>query len=288
MKKYLVKPNSKIKLSDWDPDDTSEFEGTKKEGLTAIKKLNKRLEVLQGILYAEHKQKILIVLQAMDTGGKDGTISSVFEGVNPQGVKVASFKVPTPEELDHDYLWRIHPNVPGKGEIVIFNRSHYEDLLVVRVHKLAPQKVWKQRFQHINEFERMMKDEGTTILKFYLNISLDEQKQRLLDRINTTEKRWKFNPGDLEERKLWKDYMEAYQDVLSKTSKPWAPWYIIPANRNWYRNLIISSILVDTLEKLKMHYPEPVKNINQYAVQLDPKFVDPPEITEPLEEKTND
>jgi PPK2 family polyphosphate:nucleotide phosphotransferase len=281
MKKYLVKQNNKVKLSDWDPDDTSEFDGTKKEGLTALKKLNEKLDVLQEMLYAEHKHKILIILQAMDTGGKDGTIRSVFEGVNPQGVKVASFKVPTPEELDHDYLWRVHPQAPGKGEIVIFNRSHYEDLLVVRVHDLAPQKVWKKRFQHINEFERMMKDEGTTILKFYLNISQDEQKQRLLDRISTPEKRWKFNPGDLEERKLWKDYMEAYQDVLSKTSKPWAPWYIVPSNRNWYRNLVISSILVDTLEKLKMHYPQPVKNINQYAIELDPKIVDQPEIVEP-------
>ena len=284
MKKYLVKQNIKVKLSDWDPDDTSGFEGNKKEGITVLKKLNEKLDVLQEMLYAEHKHKILIILQAMDTGGKDGTIRSVFEGVNPQGVKVASFKVPTPEELDHDYLWRVHPQVPGKGEIVIFNRSHYEDLLVVRVHNLAPKKVWEKRFQHINEFERMMKDEGTTILKFYLNISQDEQKQRLLDRISTPEKRWKFNPGDLEERKLWKDYMEAYQDVLSKTSKPWAPWYIIPANRNWYRNLVISSILVDTLEKLKMRYPQPVKNINQYAIQLDPKIIVQPETEEPVEE----
>ena len=284
MKKYLVKQNIKVKLSDWDPDDTSGFEGNKKDGISALKKLNEKLDYLQEMLYAEHKHKILIILQAMDTGGKDGTIRSVFDGVNPQGVKVASFKVPTPEELDHDYLWRVHPQVPGKGEIVIFNRSHYEDLLVVRVHNLAPKKVWEKRFQHINEFERMMKDEGTTILKFYLNISQDEQKQRLLDRISTPEKRWKFNPGDLEERKLWKDYMEAYQDVLSKTSKPWAPWYIIPANRNWYRNLVISSILVDTLEKLKMHYPQPVKNINQYAIQLDPKIVVQPETEEPIEE----
>lgn len=284
MKKYLAKQNIKVKLSDWDPDDTSGFEGNKKEGITVLKKLNEKLDVLQEMLYAEHKHKILIILQAMDTGGKDGTIRSVFEGVNPQGVKVASFKVPTPEELDHDYLWRVHPQVPGKGEIVIFNRSHYEDLLVVRVHNLAPKKVWEKRFQHINEFERMMKDEGTTILKFYLNISQDEQKQRLLDRISTPEKRWKFNPGDLEERKLWKDYMEAYQDVLSKTSKPWAPWYIIPANRNWYRNLVISSILVDTLEKLKMRYPQPVKNINQYAIQLDPKIIVQPETEESAEE----
>ena len=270
MKKYLVKQKEKVTLSDWDPSDTSAFEGTKKDGLAALQKLNKQLDHLQELLYAEHKHKILIVIQAMDTGGKDGTIRSVFDGVNPQGVKVASFKVPTPEEMDHDYLWRIHKQIPGKGEIVIFNRSHYEDLLVVRVHKLAPRKVWEKRFQHINEFERMLKDEGTTIIKFYLNIDQDEQKQRLLERISTPEKNWKFNPGDLEERKLWKNYMEAYEDVLSKTSKPWAPWYIIPANRNWYRNLAVSTILVDTLEKLKMKYPQPVENIQQYAIQLDP------------------
>ena len=272
MKKYLVKNNDKMNLSDWDPDETSEFDGPKKEALIKIKKLNKRLESLQEMLYAEHKHKVLIILQAMDTGGKDGTIRSVFEGVNPQGVKVASFKVPTPEELDHDYLWRIHKHTPAKGEIVIFNRSHYEDLLVVRVHDLAPEKVWRKRFQHINEFERMLKDEGTTIIKFYLNINQEEQKERLLERINTPEKRWKFNPGDLDERKLWKKYINAYEDVLSKTSKPWAPWYVIPANRNWYRNLVISTILVDTLEKLKMKYPDPVENINQYAIQLDPRL----------------
>ncbi len=276
MKKYLVKQKEKVTLADWDPDDTSEFEGTKKDGLAALQKLNKRLDQLQELLYAEHKHKVLIVIQAMDTGGKDGTIRSVFDGVNPQGVQVASFKVPTPEEMDHGYLWRIHKQIPGKGEIVIYNRSHYEDLLVVRVHKLVPRKVWEKRFQHINEFERMLKDEGTTIVKFFLNIDQDEQKQRLLERINTPEKNWKFNPGDLEERKLWKNYMEAYEDVLSKTSKPWAPWYIIPANRNWYRNLAVSTILVDTLEKLKMKYPQPVENIQQYAVQLDPDAVKKP------------
>lgn len=270
MKKYMVKQKEKVTLSAWDPDDTSGFEGTKKDGQAALQKLSKRLDSLQELLYAEHKHKVLVVIQAMDTGGKDGTIRSVFDGVNPQGVKVASFKVPTPEELDHDYLWRIHKEMPGKGEIVIFNRSHYEDLLVVRVHKLVPRSVWEKRFQHINEFERMLKDEGTTILKFYLNIDQDTQKQRLLERINTPEKNWKFNPGDLEERKLWKNYMEAYEDVLNKTSKPWAPWYVIPSNRNWYRNLAVSTILVDTLEKLKMNYPVPAENIQQYAIQLDP------------------
>ncbi len=283
MKKYLVKNNTKVSLPDWDPDETSEFEGSKKEGLAELKKLNKKLESLQEMLYAEHKHKVLIILQAMDTGGKDGTIRSVFEGVNPQGVKVASFKVPTPEELDHDYLWRVHKQTPGKGEIVIFNRSHYEDLLVVRVHGLAPEKVWKKRYAHITEFERMLNDEGTTIIKFYLNINQDEQKQRLLERIKIPEKRWKFNPGDLEERKLWKKYINAYDDVLSKTSKPWAPWYVIPANRNWYRNLVISTILVDTLEKLKMRYPQPVENINQYAIQLDPRMDNDKVVIEPTE-----
>jgi PPK2 family polyphosphate:nucleotide phosphotransferase len=282
MKKYLVKQKEKVALSDWKPDDTSEFEGTKKDGLAALQKLSKRLDQLQELLYAEHAHKVLVVIQAMDTGGKDGTIRSVFDGVNPQGVRVASFKVPTPEEMDHDYLWRIHKQMPGRGEIVIFNRSHYEDLLIVRVHKLVPRKVWEKRFQHINEFERMLKDEGTTIIKFFLNIDLDEQKARLLDRINTPEKNWKFNPGDLDERKLWKNYMEAYEDVLSKTSKPWAPWYIIPSNRNWYRNLAVSTILVDTLEKLKMKYPQPVENIQQYAIELDPDAVEKPVADKPL------
>jgi PPK2 family polyphosphate:nucleotide phosphotransferase len=282
MKKYLVKQKEKVALSDWKPDDTSEFEGTKKDGLAALQKLSKQLDQLQELLYAEHAHKILVVIQAMDTGGKDGTIRSVFDGVNPQGVRVASFKVPTPEEMDHDYLWRIHKQMPGRGEIVIFNRSHYEDLLIVRVHKLVPRKVWEKRFQHINEFERMLKDEGTTIIKFFLNIDLDEQKARLLDRINTPEKNWKFNPGDLDERKLWKNYMEAYEDVLSKTSKPWAPWYIIPSNRNWYRNLAVSTILVDTLEKLKMKYPQPVENIQQYAIELDPDAVEKPVADKPL------
>jgi PPK2 family polyphosphate:nucleotide phosphotransferase len=275
MKKYMIKQNEKVNLTDHDPNDTSQFEGGKKEGMAALVKLNKRLEELQELLYAEHKHKILIVNQAMDTGGKDGTIRSVFDGVNPQGVKVTSFKVPSPLELDHDYLWRIHQHTPGKGEIMIFNRSQYEDLLVVRVHKLVPEKIWKKRFEHINQFERMLNDEGTTIIKLFLNIDQEEQKDRLLERITIPEKRWKFNPGDLDERKYWKNYMEAYEDVLSKTSKPWALWYVIPANRNWYRNLVISSILVETLEKLKMQYPKPVKNIKEYAIKLDPKYQEP-------------
>jgi PPK2 family polyphosphate:nucleotide phosphotransferase len=214
------------------------------------------LEELQEMLYAEHKHKVLIVLQAMDTGGKDGTIRHVFEGVNPQGVRVAGFKKPTPEELDHDFLWRVHKQVPGKGEVVIFNRSHYEDVLVVRVHNLAPQEVWSKRYDHINDFERMLVDEGTTILKFFLHIDLDEQKERLQARLDEPNKRWKFNPEDLEERKLWPQYVKAYEDAISKTSTDWAPWYIVPANRKWYRNLVVGTVIIETLKDLDMRYPE--------------------------------
>ncbi|MBA4420289.1 MAG: polyphosphate kinase [Anaerolinea sp.] len=269
MKEYRIRPNTRVDLSEWDANETAQFMGSKKEGMAATEKLNKKLEELQEMLYAEHKQRVLIVIQALDTGGKDGVICSVFDGVNPQGVKVASFKAPTPEELDHDYLWRIHKHTPGKGEIVIFNRSHYEEVLVVRVHNLTLEKTWKKRFQHIRDFERMLSDEGTTILKFYLHIDQEEQRKRLLERINDPAKRWKFNPGDLEERKLWKQYVQAFEDVLSKTSTPWAPWYVIPANRNWYRNYLISTILVETLEKMKMKFPETVEDLSQYALQLE-------------------
>jgi PPK2 family polyphosphate:nucleotide phosphotransferase len=265
---YRIKSKGKLHLKDIDPNSTGDFNGGKKEGLIELLKLNKKLETLQEMLYAEHKHKLLIVFQAMDTGGKDGVIRSVFEGVNPQGVKVVSFKVPSLEELDHDYLWRIHKNTPGKGEIVIFNRSHYEDVLVVRVHNIAPQKVWGKRYQHINNFEKELSEEGTTILKFYLHIDEEEQRQRLLDRIEDPQKNWKFNPGDLEERKFWNEYQKAFEEAIEKTSTSWAPWYVIPANRNWYRNLMVSSILVTTLERMKMKYPEPVDDIQKYLDHL--------------------
>jgi PPK2 family polyphosphate:nucleotide phosphotransferase len=261
MKKYLVKPNEKIDLAKRKPDDTSYFKGDKDQGLQKLTELNARLEELQEQLYAEHKHKLLIVLQAMDAGGKDGTIRHVFDGVNPQGVKVAGFKVPTPEELDHDYLWRIHKHTPGKGEVVIFNRSHYEDVLVVRVHELAAKSVWRRRFKHIRDFERILADEGTTILKFFLHIDLGEQKERFQDRLDTPHKKWKFRKGDLEDRERWDDYMTAYAEALSKTSTEYAPWYVIPANRKWYRNIIISRILVDTLEGLDMRWPEPEEDL---------------------------
>src|SRR5215212_5668305 len=215
LKRYLVKPGMKVKLSDWDPNDKSEFNGNKEAGRVETEKLNNRLEELQELLYAEHKHKVLVVLQAMDTGGKDGAIRHVFEGVNPQGTRVANFKEPTDEELDHDFLWRVHKQVPTKGELVIFNRSHYEDVLIVRVHKLVSANVWKQRFEQINAFEQILSETGTTILKFFLYIDQEEQKKRLQARLDNTEKHWKFRLGDLAERKLWHEYMQAYEDVLS-------------------------------------------------------------------------
>jgi PPK2 family polyphosphate:nucleotide phosphotransferase len=265
MKSYLVQPDKKLDLSKHDPDGRSQFDGSKDDAQQELETLNSRLSELQELLYAESKHRILIVLQAMDTGGKDGTIRRVFSGVNPQGVRVASFKVPTPEELAHDYLWRIHKQAPGNGEIVIFNRSHYEDVLVVRVHNLVPPEVWAKRYQHINDFERLLTDTGTTILKFFLNIDLDEQKKRLQSRLDNPDKHWKFNIGDLAERKRWPDYMQAYQDALEKTSTDYAPWYVIPANRKWYRDLVISRIIVESLEGLNMKYP-PSENLDGVVI----------------------
>jgi len=267
VEQYRVKPDSQVDLSAWDANEKRAFPQGKKAGKRLLKYLNDRLEALQELFYAEDKHKLLIVLQGLDTAGKDGTIRHVFEGVNPQGVKVANFKVPTKQELAHDYLWRVHKQTPGTGEIVIFNRSHYEDVLVVRVHELVPPEVWSRRYHHINEFERLLADEGTTILKFYLHIDLDEQKERLQDRLDEPDKHWKFNPGDLEERKLWPQYTAAYEDVLSKTSTDWAPWYIVPANRKWYRNLVISTVIIQTLERLDMRFPEP--DFDPAHIQID-------------------
>ena len=210
---------------------------------------------LQDRLWAEAKRSVLIVLQGIDAAGKDGTIQKVMEAFNPQGCPVSSFKVPNSEELAHDFLWRIHKRVPGKGEIGIFNRSHYEDVLVVRVHGLVPKSVWSKRYDQINDFERILAESGTTIIKFFLSIDRDEQRQRFQERYDDPKKRWKFSMGDLEERKLWDEYQAAFDDMLSKTSTDWAPWYVIPANRNWLRNLAVSTIVADTLEGLKPAYP---------------------------------
>ena len=203
----------------------------------------------------------------MDTAGKDGVIRRVFEGVNPQGVKVASFKVPTAEELSRDYLWRVHKMVPGKGEIVIFNRSHYEDVLVVRVHGMVSPELCRKRYKEIVDFERMLAANGTTILKFFLNISLEEQKERLQARLDDPQKIWKFNPGDLGERRLWSDYMKAYEEAIEATSTDFAPWYIIPSDRKWYRDLVIASLLVKALKDLKMSFPPPEENLDNIVIE---------------------
>ncbi len=268
MEQYKIEPGKKFKLSDFSPDDLGDYEGKKQKGIEKLAEYRAEIDSLQQLLYSEHKHRLLVVFQAMDGGGKDGTIRAVFDGVNPQGVRVASFKTPTPIELDHDYLWRIHAHTPGKGEIAVFNRSHYEDVLVVRVHNLVPKTVWKKRYQQINDFEKTLADEGTTIIKFFLNISQEEQKTRFMERLEMPEKRWKFNAGDLEERKYWLDYMEAFDDAIQKTSTKWAPWYVVPANRNWYRNLVVAKVIAESLRAMKMEYPNPQIDVEAFKKQL--------------------
>lgn len=258
MKEYRVKPNSQLSLDTCDPDDTGEYKKTdqgKEKAKAVAAQLITRLDEMQERLYANGDRAVLIVFQGMDTSGKDGTIKSVMSGVNPQGCKVVSFKAPSPEELGHDFLWRVHQKAPSKGQIGIFNRSHYEDVLITRVHGLVSDKIVKQRFNQIKEFEEMLHENGTTILKFFLHISKDEQKARLEERIRNPEKRWKFNEGDLEERKLWKSYMEAFEDMMAATSTDHAPWYVVPANRKWYRNLVVADRVVDALEDMKLKTP---------------------------------
>lgn len=267
MKQYQVEPGKKINLAQLNPDDQSAFAGDKKAAKDELDKLSERLEALQEVLYAQGKHKVLIVFQAMDAGGKDGTIRVVFDGINPSGVKVASFKVPTEEELSHDFLWRIHKHTPGRGEMVIFNRSHYEDVLVVRVKNLVPQAVWMKRYEHIRDFEKLLAGEGTTILKFFLHISKDEQKERLQERLDNPEKRWKFRKGDLDDRALWDQYMQAFEDAIAETSTAYAPWYVIPANKNWYRNLMVCRIIVEALEDLKMEYPQPEEGLEGIKIE---------------------
>ncbi len=257
MKQYIIEPGANVKLSQYDPRDSADCPGGKSEALPEIASLTGKLDQLQQVLYAQHEHKVLVVLQGMDTAGKDGTIRVVFDGVNPEGVKVANFKAPTPEELNHDFLWRVHRQVPGEGELVVFNRSHYEDVLIVRVHELVPKEVWKKRYDQINNFEKMLTATGTTILKFCLFISKDEQKSRLEARLADPDKLWKFNPADLKERDLWDDYMEAYGEMLSRTSTPWAPWILVPSDRKWYRNLIVARFVTRGLESLKLSFPEP-------------------------------
>lgn len=215
-----------------------------------------RLNDLQYLLYAERTRSVLLVLQGMDTSGKDGTIRHVMAGLDPSGCRVTSFKAPSPEELGHDFLWRIHKAVPARGEIGVFNRSHYEDVLIARVRELVPAKVWKARYHQINSFEKLLADTGTVIVKCFLHISKREQKERLLARLKDHRKVWKFSPGDIEERKLWPKYMKAYEDALSRCSTPHAPWYIVPADHKWVRNAVIAEILVKALGSMKLKIPK--------------------------------
>jgi PPK2 family polyphosphate:nucleotide phosphotransferase len=257
MEKLQVKPGRKVDLHDFDPADTGLAPGNKEETNAKSDKLCFKIGDLQELLFAEHKHKLLVVLQGMDTSGKDGTVRHVMRGVSPQSVRAVSFKQPTQVELEHDFLWRVHAQVPAAGEIVIFNRSHYEDVLIVRVHQLVHEKVWSKRYAQINEFERLLTESGTTILKFFLHISKEEQRDRLQARLDDPTKHWKFQHGDIEERMLWNDYMKAYQGALEKTSTDWAPWTVVPSDKKWFRNYVVAKTVVDTLESFKMKYPQP-------------------------------
>lgn len=252
---YRVRPGSRVDLSSIDTRSTGSYRGGKREGKDLRREMTSRLSDLQELFYADGRHRLLLVLQATDTGGKDGTIKRVFRGVNPAGVRMAAFKAPTHQELSRDYLWRIHAQVPKDAEIVIFNRSHYEDVLIVRVKELVDRATWGRRYDHINDFERLLTDEGTTIVKVFLHISKAEQAERLQARLEDPTKHWKFNVGDLAERERWADYQRAYTDMLEMTSTEHAPWFVVPADRKWYRDLVVSSILVRTLESLDLRYP---------------------------------
>lgn len=264
--RYKVEPGSKVKISKIDAGEKTLFDGNKESSLPVMEQQLARIKELQTKLYAQDKKKLLVVMQAMDTGGKDGCVRSVFGSVDPLGIHVQAFKRPTENELAHDYLWRVHKHVPRNGMISVFNRSHYEDILAVRVKEIFPETVWKRRYRHIVEFERMLADEGTTIVKIFLRISEEEQKERLQARLDNPAKHWKFNPGDLDDRKRWDRFMDAYEDVFEETSKDHAPWYVVPANRKWYRNLVVSQIVIDTLEKMDLSYPNVVWDPNQFKI----------------------
>ena len=234
-----------------------------------IEKVTKRLGELQQVLYADGKHAVLVVLQGRDASGKDGVVRTVFDACNPQGVRVNSFKVPSATELAHDFLWRVHQVVPERGMIGIFNRSHYEDVLVVRVHDLVPKDIWSKRYDQINEFERILSENGVVILKFFLHISRDEQTKRLIERIEDPTKNWKFKAGDLDERKLWDKYNAAYRDALRKCSTEWAPWYLVPANKNKARNYLIAKRIVATLDGLGLEYPVAKTDLKEYLKVLE-------------------
>jgi len=261
-----IRPGRSFQLEDLPTTDVAGFKD-KAEARGELEKDLERLRELQHLLYADGRYAVLIVLQAMDTGGKDGTIRHVMSGFNPSGCMVTSFKVPSEEEKKHDFLWRIHHAAPPKGVIGVFNRSHYEDVLVVRVHKMVPKEVWKARYRLINEFERMLTETGTTIIKLFLHISKKEQAKRLKARIEDKKKNWKFSSADLVERKLWSEYQEAYEDALRECSTQWAPWTVIPADVKWARDAMVARVMVETLESLDLRYPKPQKDLDLIVVK---------------------
>ena len=250
-----VKPGTKARIAERDPASTLGF--VKQDGDKRLERLVERLDALQYRLYAEDRRSVLLVLQGLDASGKDGVIRRVFEGVNPMGVSVTSFKAPVGVELQHDYLWRVHAALPRRGTIGVFNRSHYEDVVAVRMHDIAPEPVWRARYGHIREFERMLVDEGTTVLKVFLNVSREEQRARFQARIDDPTKRWKFRHDDLKVRERFDAWVEAWDEALTETSTDWAPWYVVPADRNWLKALAVAELLVDALARLDPKFPEP-------------------------------
>jgi PPK2 family polyphosphate:nucleotide phosphotransferase len=265
-KQYRVKPGARVRLKDYDPDDTGGL-CDRAEAEKPMQKNIQRLSELEYLLYAESRRSLLIVLQAMDAGGKDGTIRHVMSGLNPQNCRVTSFKVPSATELAHDFLWRIHAAVPAKGEIGIFNRSHYEDVLVARVHDLVSEKTWRGRYEQINRFEDSLSKNNIRVLKFFLHISKAEQRKRLEERLKDPAKNWKISPADLAERKRWGDYVEAYEEALGRCSTDEAPWFIIPANHKWFRNLAVSEIIVEALEEMDMKFPPPSFDVSKVRLR---------------------
>ncbi|HEX2682216.1 MAG TPA: polyphosphate kinase 2 family protein [Candidatus Dormibacteraeota bacterium] len=262
--KLLLRPGKPVALADWDPDDTLGFQ--KEPATEEIEKGMARLDALQYLLYAEHRRALLVVLQGRDGAGKDGTIRHVMRGFNPQGCRVTAFRTPTADEADHDFLWRVHHAVPPRGNVAIFNRSHYEDVLVARVRKLVPKEVWSRRYEHINRFERLLVDSGILVVKFFLHISKGEQRQRFEERLRDPTKQWKLSPSDFEDRQHWDDYTVAYEEALSRCSTPEAPWFLVPADRKWVRNVAVADILVETLEGLHMQFPKPSFDVSRIKV----------------------
>ncbi|HTR37021.1 MAG TPA: polyphosphate kinase 2 family protein [Bryobacteraceae bacterium] len=256
LQRFRVLPDSKVKLKDIDPD-FKDHHANHEQALEEIAHCQLKLRQLQELLYVERRRSLLICLQAMDTGGKDGTINHVLSGMNPQGCRVAAFRQPSAEELAHDFLWRVHMAAPASGEVVVFNRSHYEDVLIARVHNLVPKEVWSRRYERINDFEKSLVEHDTHILKFYLHISKEEQLSRFKDRLDDPTKQWKISEADYKERNYWDEYAAAYEDALSRCSTEHAPWFIIPANHKWFRNLAVARIITEHLEDLKMTYPKP-------------------------------